>query len=217
MLFPTLCVDGFFQNPDQAVSIAKQCPMNRTSDRPGTRSPCLSTVNIDFYNYVNTKILRIFYPQQDFSYIAHTHFQSTFPDENTIDSWVHTDEDYMLTAIVYLNHCNVGTSIFTRKDEFTIPQFAGDIKHNYFANYESIDRHEREKIEKIREEINSQYDESVNIRGKYNRFMCFDGNSYHTIQKGSCDEERLILISFIKDVRLMGTKTIFPVTQMNSL
>ena len=113
MLFPTLCVDGFFQNPDQAVSIAKQCPMNRTSDRPGTRSPCLSTVNIDFYNYVNTKILRIFYPQQDFSYIAHTHFQSTFPDENTLDSWVHTDEDYMLTAIVYLNHCSVGTSIFT--------------------------------------------------------------------------------------------------------
>ena len=50
MLFPTLCVDGFFQNPDQAVSIAKQCPMNRTSYRPGTRSACLSTVNIDFYN-----------------------------------------------------------------------------------------------------------------------------------------------------------------------
>ena len=130
---------------------------------------------------------------------------------------MHTDEDYMLTAIVYLNHCSVGTSIFTRKNEFEIPQFAGDTKHNYFANYESVDRQEREKIEKIREEINSQYDESINIRGKYNRFMCFDGNSYHTIQKGSCDEERLILISFIKDVRLMGTKTIFPVTQMNSL
>ena len=217
MLFPTLCVDGFFQNPDQVVSIAKQCPMERTSYRPGTRSPCLSQVNVDFYNYVNTKILKLFYPGKDFSYSASTHFQSTFPDENTVDGWVHQDANYMLTAIIYLNHCNVGTSIFTRKDEFKLPVFAGDVKHNYFKNYESIDRPERERIKKIKEEVNSQYDESISIQGKYNRFMCFDGNSYHTTQQGICNEERLILISFIRDVRIVGEKTTFPVSEMNSL
>ena len=59
-----------------------------------------------FYNYVNTKILKLFYPGKDFSYSASTHFQSTFPDENTVDGWVHQDANYMLTAIIYLNHCN---------------------------------------------------------------------------------------------------------------
>ena len=47
--------------------------------------------------------------------------------------------------------------------------------------------------------------------------MCFDGNSYHTTQQGVCHEERLILISFIRDVRIVGEKTTFPVSEMNSL
>jgi len=217
MLFPTLCVDNFFNNPDQVIDVAKQCPMERTSYRPGTRSPCLSQINFDFYNYVNTKLLRVFYPAKDFSYIASTHFQSTFPDQNILDGWVHQDDDYMFTAIVYLNHCNIGTSIFTKKNEFIIPEAAGDIKHNYFKNYESIDRPERIEVEKVREDVNSQFDESITVKGRYNRMMCFDGNSYHTIQDGVCDEERLILISFIKDFRLQGEKTVFPIPQMNLL
>ena len=217
MLFPTLCVDNFFNSPDKALQFAKECPMERTNTRPGTRSPCLSTVNFNFYNYVNTKLLRIFYPKKNFFYNASTHFQSTFPDDNTLDGWVHQDDDFMLTGIIYLNHCNVGTSIFTRKEEFYIPQHAGDLKHDYFSRYESVDRPEREEIEKIREDINSQYEESVIIKGKYNRMMCFDGNSYHTLQKGNCNEERLILITFIKDFRLDGEKTVFPVSEMNSL
>jgi len=49
MLFPTLCVDNFFNNPEQVINVAKQCPMERTHTRPGTRSPCLSQVNFDFY------------------------------------------------------------------------------------------------------------------------------------------------------------------------
>ena len=71
--------------------------------------------------------------------------------------------------------------------------------------------------EKVREDVNSQFDESITVKGRYNRMMCFDGNSYHTIQNGICDEERLILISFIKDFRLQGEKTVFPIPEMNLL
>ena len=217
LLFPTLCVDNFFNTPDQVLAIAKECPMEKTQTRPGTRSPCLSQINFDFYNYVNTKLIRVFYPSKDFSYSATTHFQSTFPDDNILDGWVHLDNDYMFTAIVYLNHCNVGTSIFTKRNEFTVPDNRGDVKHNYFKKHESMDNPERLEVKEVRDKVNSQFDESIIVKGRYNRMMCFDGNSYHSIQDGICDEERLILISFIKDVRLHGEKTVFPIPQMNLL
>jgi len=217
MLFPTLCVDNFFNNPDKVLPLAKECPMERTAYRPGLRSPCLSEINSEVYNYVNIKILKLFYPEKHFSYVANTHFQSTSPNENVIDGWVHQDSDFMLTAIVYLNHCDIGTSIFTRKNEFIIPQAAGDIKHDYFRNYKSASESTIETVRQVRQEVNSQYDESISIKGKYNRMMCFDGDSYHTTQDGICNEERLILISFIKDIKIEGSKTTFPIPEMNSL
>ena len=217
MLFPTLCVDNFFNNPDKVLPLVKQCPMESTTYRPGLRSPCLSEINSEFYNYVNIKILKLFYPEKHFSYVANTHFQSTSPNENVIDGWVHQDSDFMLTAIVYLNHCDIGTSIFTRKNEFIIPQAAGDIKHDYFRNYKSASESTIETVRQVRQEVNSQYDESISIKGKYNRMMCFDGDSYHTTQDGICNEERLILISFIKDIKIEGSKTTFPIPEMNSL
>jgi len=82
---------------------------------------------------------------------------------------------------------------------------------------ESMDNPERLEVKEVRDKVNSQFDESIIVKGRYNRMMCFDGNSYHSIQDGICDEERLILISFIKDVRLHGEKTVFPIPQMNLL
>tara|TARA_B100000035_G_C20845731_1_gene485111 strand:- start:120 stop:776 length:657 start_codon:yes stop_codon:yes gene_type:complete len=218
MLFPTLCADNFFTNPDKVLSIAKNCPMKETSYRPGTRSPCLSTIDHEFYQYVNTKIIRMLYPTEtNFGYNAFTHFQSTYPDDKVLDGWVHTDSDFMLTAIVYLNHCRSGTSIFTKKNDFDLPNQAGTPKHNYFANHKNVSPEQYEEVKQIREQVNSQFEEAISIKGKFNRVLCFDGSSYHTVHPEPCEEERLILISFFTDIRMHGERTKYPLIEMNSL
>ena len=63
MLFPTLCIDNFFPNPDKILKLAQSLEFNRVDAIPGYRSAPLHEIDYELYNHVNLKIAAALYPR----------------------------------------------------------------------------------------------------------------------------------------------------------
>ena len=58
-------------------------------------------------------------------------------------------------------------------------------------------------------ENNDQFEETISIKSKFNRFVMFDGANFHAAQKfleNNIQEERLTLIGFFDDIYFPGIK-----------
>ena len=63
MLFPNfVCVDNFFDNPEEVVNFSQKLEYFNETTCPGKRSKILHEVDYDFFNWVNLKICSVFYP-----------------------------------------------------------------------------------------------------------------------------------------------------------
>lgn len=219
MLFPTLCVDDFFEYPNEIIKISQQIEFNRTNSVPGYRSIPLHELDFNLYNYVNLKILAALYPNNinDIEFSASTLFQITQP--NPYDGWIHSDDDgqNILSAIIYLSNCSAGTSIYHKKNPYYTQRLGDMGRFDYFGNYENYDENSLSKIKESRETSNSDFEETISFRGKFNRMICFDARQYHASQINSSSDNRLILISFIKEIKLHSNALYYHVPTIHSI
>ncbi len=220
MLFASSCMDNFFSSDEigEVMKIANSCQMNRVRQIPGSRSEPLHMVNYDFYRYLNLKILSLLYPNQvtmgQISFASDSRFQCV-PKGVKSDGWVHLDMDKILTSIIYLSESTAGTSIYSPKNLFFVPDITPD-KHEYFSQYEKSEDKDLSIINQKRDDWNNLFEETISYRGKFNRMIYFDGNEHHASHINEDDCDRLILITFFEQITLNGTTINYPIPTMRS-
>lgn len=212
MIFPSICVDNFFNNTDEVLKIAESCRYEKVNYIPGERSLPLHLTHKDFFNYLNLKILSVLYPNEEKNiiYKAKSMFQK-IPSNIDYDGWVHNDDKDMLTCIIYLTDSNAGTSLYKPKNPFFVQDGLDKDKHNFFENYEKYDTKELEKIKNTKEQWNNYFTETVSFKGQFNRMICFDGSNYHAAHIHKGDNDRLTLVSFFNDISLLDKKINYPI------
>jgi hypothetical protein len=220
MLFPTTCVDSFFDNPKAVRELAYS--LERAPDPegnwPGSRTGLLHEVAPDYHAYFSDKLFRLFYNfnVQEVSWVVHTCFQFIEPysqNKNVNVGWVHKDINSMLSGVIYLNEnpeINSGTSLYT-PNRMGVSLINGDYKKEFFKASGVFD--EDEYVNKLNEN-NSLFTETLTVGNVYNRMVCYDGSSYHKANGFTCgDEPRLTQVFFVRKIMADW----YPVPNMRSV
>jgi len=212
MIWPTLCVDNFFDNPNDIIELSKKYTYEPINNAPGLRSESVHTLYPSFSEYLCTKILSLYYPNdiENVRFLATSSFQKV-PANLKFDNWVHKDDNYEITALIYLNeHTDSGTSIYHRKKlKFDSMQYSKE-KNKYFN-----DNIETKDLKKFRNLNNSTFDETASFKGRYNRLVTFDGSNFHASHPyvDKQNRDRLTLITFFKKVELLDpNRSNYPIT-----
>ena len=125
--FPTLCVDGFYKDPDAMREYALSLDYNTDDGRyPGKRTKPLHTINPPLFDKICLKFFSLFYNYEveGANWNVKTYFELNDPlskDENSYfnKGYIHKDDSCILAGIVYLTpiiNKNTGTSIFRQKE-----------------------------------------------------------------------------------------------------
>ena len=202
MLFPTIIADNFFVDPDEIVNFAKTLKFQPSSDGtwPGTRSAHLHTIDKLLFCKVNSKILSIIFPSiPNIQYQCASSFQIIKQNtkNNLKQGWVHFDDPYLFTAIIYLSkHEDVGTTIVEAKNfNSNIINLSSKIRANLGKDVKNLN-------EKLYEN-NNQFKDSIVVKSKYNRILIFDSNQYHYVPNfisNDLSEDRLTLVCFFQNI-----------------
>lgn len=215
MIWPTIVVDNFFEEPQKIVDISKKLNFNPALDGawPGKRSDEISTVDFGLFNYVNYKILRILYPMnhEKLRWTSNQWFQKIDGNIYKHKGWVHFDGPAELTAIIYLSHHKkCGTSLFEKK------KFFHKVKHEDKKKEMYLNVNNMNYYSKYLKENNDQFEESLSIESRFNRLIMFDSNQAHAAQsfidKDQENEDRLTYIVFFGTIETPGIK--YPLTEM---
>jgi hypothetical protein len=183
-MWPTICVDDFFNDPDKVVEISKDLKFESRQFYPGTRSVGLHQVDANLFNWLSNKIIALLYPNdwENISWFNSAFFQKV-PSGLKNDGWVHQDSSVEFTAIIYLSkNLDIGTSIYNRKNFYKESKAYGDKGNIKFHN--------------------CNFKETINIKGIYNRLVLFDGASHHAAHINNTGEDRLTLICFFEKLTL---------------
>ena len=218
MLFPALCIDNFFSDPDKVVELSKiyEYSYHPNGKWPGTRTQSLHIINPKFHFQVGKKILATLFPNT-YEKIGYSSselmFQKITPGEQNIygGNWVHCDSPMDLTFIVYLsNHKNAGTSIYEMNKPY--PNNDGLEKNRYtFSNSKN-----KQKAINLLEQNNKNFTETISFKSKYNRAIFFDSGHWHSANISFDKNEkndRLTLIGFYRN--FLNTK--FHVVENNRI
>ena len=191
--FPTTIVDGFFDNPDKIRQFALEQDFysDDAGNWPGLRSAELFTLSPVVFNEVCRKILSLFFTaDQAYSYNIESSFQIVNANYNT--GWVHKDPS-IITIMLYLTPGSFsGTSLYLKKNIlFDDNTFINDKISSYKLKSDNIE---------ARNLNNQNYEETINVKGLYNRLLVFDSNIYHAAHDffgSSKEDSRLTLVSFV--------------------
>lgn len=212
MIWPTICIDNFFNDPDKVVEFAKT--LNYKTDKygewPGERTKELCDLDKNFFEFFGKKVLSILYPlnYNEISYHLSLNFQK-ISKKYVDEGWVHRDNGCgnQLTCIVYLSkHKQCGTSIFDSK-KICSPIINVENKRKMFLTDDFLNQ------KKFLKENNEQFEETISIKSKYNRLIMFDAAHFHAAQKyveDNIQEDRLTLVGFFLDI-------IFPKMKLNGI
>jgi hypothetical protein len=198
LFFPTIIVDGFFQEPDQVRELALSLTFHKDTENkwPGQRTTLLHEVAPVLFNLTMRKITGLISDTTtNYNYTSQMMFQTV--DKSYERGWVHNDGDIsLLTAIVYLTPgitSGSGTSLYVKNNtvQYNDLTFNKEKEESFFTQQSNTN---------FRDKHNSQYTEVVNIKGLYNRLFLFESANYHAAQEffgDSQDQSRLTLVSFI--------------------
>jgi hypothetical protein len=194
--FPTTIIDGFFDDPDKIREFAlkqefKSDPNGRW---PGERSENLENINNILFQDIVSRMLSLFFSNgSDFNYRATSKFQLV--NGNYKSGWVHQDL-YTVSSIIYLTPGSTsGTSLYSKKNiEYNLDEQAVN----------KIEKYIRGTDDPVALKINNNmFEETLNIKGLYNRMILFDSSLYHAAHDFfGCDkyDSRLTLNTFIISV-----------------
>tara|TARA_B100000131_G_scaffold42392_1_gene38155 strand:- start:39 stop:704 length:666 start_codon:yes stop_codon:yes gene_type:complete len=207
MNYPVTIVDDFFLDPNaiRDFALSLDYPMVG-SHYPGKRSNFLHEVDFKFFNYFGNKIFSLF-GTPPLQWGMNVNFQKIEPyAEDKWDrknrGWIHKDnqstkniEGSIFGGIVYLNpnpDPDTGTSIYKTKRGFTFSsQYEMGQKMKLYGGEELDDN----EYNKVYDETNEQFVETIKVDNVYNRLLLFSGNTYHGMRTIGT-EERLTLPFF---------------------
>jgi hypothetical protein len=193
---PTTIIDGFLEYPEKFRDFALEQEYTASEDGrwPGVRSKPLHDTSPLIYNTYIQKILSIFFTaSQTYNYDTTTQFQIV--NENYESGWVHKDS-CILTSILYLTPgSSSGTSLFRKKNIFFNDEMYSDNKVIGYKN---------SRDDYIAKNTNNEnFEETLNVKGVYNRLLIFDSSIYHAAHDffgTSNKDSRLTLVTFFNDI-----------------
>ena len=170
----SIVVDNFFEDPYSVVKLAKEqtyYPRNSDQYFEGIRTPDLKEINLDFYNFVLTKIVYSYFDSRfDYKIDGHMNFHRLGVNDRSDPQWindkVHRDKT-VTSTVIYLTPeapMTSGTQIY-------------------------------------REEENTKYIPDIIVHNKFNRMITFPGPLPHSAMDiiGG-DEDRLTLLFFLLNI-----------------
>jgi len=208
MNFPSLCVDNFFDRPDEVKNYASTLKYKRKTKGdywPGERTESLHILNPTFHNYVCMKVLSMYYPfrttafsNQIIHFQAASYFQKIEKFNEEINTgWVHRDIPNMLSSIIYLSkNCTKGTSIYRPKKLFA-EELHGEWNSSLLYGNKNVSK---EHVNALKES-NDQFEKTTTFKGIYNRAISFDAAQWHAADGyGTDEEERLTMVIFFQEI-----------------
>lgn len=200
--FPYLCMDNFYENPDEIRKFALECEYEGNDGRwPGKRTKCLHEIDRTFFEKFCSKLLALFFSLDNHvKYDIDTAFQlieQMDPDilsPNNI-GWIHTDDQYIFAGVIYLSPNSIpenGTSIFSVRNQKTITH--SDVKFDYYQK--GINNgHEKELLGH-----NSSFVETIRFNSVYNRLIAFPSDAFHGVNSynNPSGEPRLTQAFFVR-------------------
>ena len=202
--FPTICVDNFFEYPDQVRNFALMQKYETSSNTyAGVRSDELAVLNKDLFDAFCHKVLTLFNTEDEIvSLKMSARFQkipriSTRPELNT--GWVHDDGENIFAGLVYLNptpNPDSGTSLYMLKEgEKDYSKENTLIKRDLYGKKLTD---EQVAVDAITSH-NSSFVETARFNNVYNRLVCYDASVYHKANSYDNDEDRLTLVFFLQE------------------
>lgn len=199
-MFPITVVDNFFKNPDNIrdFAINQQFSRSENCGWPGSRSPMLLDIDMQFHRDVMSKILSSFFrfPEDALTVKFEAFFQSI--QEQYEEGWCHIDNGVDLAGVVYLtpnSPVDAGTSIYnspSTKIDFSVCK-----NKSLFYDDKITDLSE---YRNIRDLYNSNFTKILDIGNVYNRLVMYPGDYFHRENKffgKSLLDSRLTLVFFI--------------------
>ena len=116
IIVPVTILDNFLDNPDTIRDWGLSLPYTSSSEGrwPGKRTECLSIIHPPLFDYINRKVLSLFF-ENPLEYKCGLAFQLMEDYPGT--GWVHQDGS-LFTYIIYLspeNEINCGSSLYELK------------------------------------------------------------------------------------------------------
>ena len=206
-LFPTLCVDNFYDDADVIRNYALSLDYYPSDGGyPGKRTKPIHELDESFFQDFCIKFMSLYYDfeKTTANWNIGTYFQliENFSSDKTSPKntgWVHQDTEAIFAGLIYLTpeiDPSCGTSMFKLKDNLI--HDAGDIsvRHEFHAN--GIDNNYDEMIQKH----NSQFVETMRFDNYYNRMISFDSSTYHGVNNFYSEKPRLTQVFFVYNLQM---------------
>ena len=217
MYFPVTCVDNFYTDPEYVARIAREADYTEIHKNwPGYRTKFLHITHPKLFDTTCKKIFSLFYSTEDLGQISwnvEMSFQKIVPIEhqNNLypDGWVHYDTEKFVAGVIYLyedTELNTGTSIYTPKNP--IETEYGNIKTRDEFHTNTIT--DFNLYNKIVQENNEKFEETVTVKNKFNRLIMYDGSHYHAAKNiNRLEQPRYTIVFFVN--KLLASR--FPIPQ----
>ena len=202
--FPSLCVDNFYQRPDEVVKFAKQQSFNKSKygSHQGKRTLPLHTINKNFFNYTCAKLFSMFYDfdKENLEWEVVSNFDLIEQDtKENGTGWIHQDDNkFILAGLIYLNkdwQNSVGTSLYHKVGDHN--EQLSNFKNDYFLG--TINRND---YLKAKDKHNSSFVETTSFKPVYNRMICYDSSYFHSIGDISkLKTDRLVQVFFVQGLK----------------
>ena len=230
VLFPTLCVDNFYDNPqeirDWALSLKFNDKENKDGKWPGIRTPMLHEINHIFFDTFCKKILSMYFDltKSDIEWNIVTNFQLIDPyeDPELNKGWVHYDDRSIFGGIIYLDpdpDINAGTSVgdinfdHISEEEFNTLQ---DIRKDFYQGKLCTDA-ELAEYKRLLNLNNELYVPTAEFKNKFNRMVSFDGTCPHQANFGTPGKKRLTQVFFVNDINTNTSPPLLRSKQFNQI
>ena len=194
MLWPTLCIDDFFKNPEAVITLANSQKFSKGNGTwPGERTEPTYTFSKEFFDTTTKKIVSALYPKEalepNIRWRAQQFFQKIPGSKNP--GFIHTDTGLEFTSIIYLSdYEDAGTAIYRQIKE-PIPDHLEPKKKGYLKDENSRD------FEKAIKDNRECFQKTLEFTSLKNRMVLFDAQHHHGVENfGKINETRLTLVTF---------------------
>jgi hypothetical protein len=213
-LFPTYCVDNFYQDPNaiRTFALSQQYFTNESGRYPGKRTKPLHLLDENFFQSFCQKLFSVLFDAntiQNLNWVVSTEFhiiENMSSDKNSIKNkgWIHYDDgSSILAGVIYLNpepNLDAGTSIFKCIDE--------SVLKNYHENGPWVETKKKFYLEKIDNnyeraltENNNAFVETSRFQNVFNRLVLYDSDLAHGFNTCYSDNDpRLTQVIFVKSL-----------------
>ena len=201
---PVTILDNFLDNPNtiRDWGLSLEFTPEPNGKWPGKRTSCLSKIHPPFFDYINQRVLSLFF-EDSINYHCSLTFQLI--EDYQGEGWIHQDSN-TFTYIIYLSpedEINCGTSLYDLK-----PEKVHIINSPDENNLLSLTRqHHKTKlispdIKNIQKQnLYSNYTKILDVNDKFNRLLCFSAEKFHRANNlSNTTSPRLTLIGFIHKV-----------------